>query len=132
MRGINRVFLMGHIGQDPVVRHTTNGRAVCELSVATHRAVRNGDTWDEDVDWTRIRLWEQKADLALRFLTKGSAIAVEGSLRTEQWTDSQGLRRIKTYVAVEQLHLLPGRARDDERPEAHAGAEPVPADQIPF
>lgn len=124
MRGINRVFLLGNVGQDPVVRHTNSGRAVCDLSIATHRAVRSGDTWSEEVDWHRVRLWEQKAELALRYVTRGSVIAVEGQLRTEQWNDAQGLRRQRTYVQVEQLQLLPGRPREERR---EGEDEPIPA-----
>lgn len=114
MRGINRVFLMGNVGQDPVVRHTPNGRVVCDLSVATHRGVRSaGDTWTEEVEWTQIRAWEQKAEILLRYVTRGSGIAVEGSLRNETWTDKEGVRRQRSYVQVDHLHLLPTRPRDE-------------------
>lgn len=142
MRGINKVFLLGHVGQDPIVRHTANGRAVCELSIATHRSVRNGETWAEEVDWHRVRLWEQKAELALRYVTKGSPLAVEGFLRNEQWTDAQGQRRTRTVISAEQIHLLPGRpsgdraqgeaAPRDEAPPRQPAAQPEAEDEIPF
>ncbi len=135
MRGINRVFLMGNVGQDPVVRQTANGRTVCDLNIATHRPVRSGDAWLEEVDWHTVRLWEQKAEIVLRYVTRGSGIAVEGALRNDQWTDKDGVRRQRSYVQVEQLHLLPGRPREEGRA---SGAETPPAapeqagEEIPF
>ncbi len=133
MRGINRVFLMGNVGQDPMVRHTSNGRAVCDLSVATHRGVRNGDTWVEEAEWHTVRLWERHAELALRYVEKGSAIAVEGALRTEQWTGKDGSRRQRTFVQVEQIHFLPRTREEGARPEPPA-APPAAAqgEEIPF
>lgn len=132
MRGINRVFLMGHLGQDPVVRQTPNGHAVCELNVATHRSTKKGDTWEEEVEWTRIRLWDQKAELAMRYLTRGSALAVEGQLRTESWLDGQGVRHYKCVVHVDQLHLLPGRPKEDAPRPIMDVSDPVAGEEIPF
>ena len=127
MRGINKVFLLGHVGQDPVVRQTSSGKSVCELSIATNRSVRTGETWMEEADWHRIRLWDQRAEVALRYITRGSAIAVEGQLRTDTWTDAQQVRHTKSYVLVDQLHLLPlGKPRDDHDRPAHG--EPSPQD----
>lgn len=122
MRGINRVFLMGHLGHDPVLRQTPNGRTVTDLNLAVNRSVRAGEGWAEEADWIRVRLWEQKAELASRFLSKGSAIAVEGQIRTESWMDKEGARQHKVYVTVDQLHLLPGR----RGPEASAGEDLAP------
>lgn len=131
MRGINRVFLMGNIGQDPLVKQTPNGRAVCELSIATHRLVRKGEGWDEEVEWTKVRLWEQKAELAVRFLSRGAPIAVEGSLRTETWTDKENMRHWRTYVLVDHLHLLP-RSNGDQPRLDRLEREPVEHEEIPF
>ena len=131
MRGMNRVFLMGNVGQDPIIKQTPTGRAVCELSVATHRNVRKGDGWEEEVEWTRIRLWEQRAELAARFLTRGAPIAVEGQLRTETWTDPQNVRHYKTVVLVDQLHLLP-RVNGEHGRSVSEPMDRSAGDEIPF
>lgn len=130
MRGINRVFLFGNVGQDPVVRHTASGRAVCDLSLATNRGVRSGDAWVEEAEWHTLRLWEQKAELALRYVTKGQPIGVEGMLRSETWTGKDNVRQRRTYVQVDQIHFLP-RVRQEGQPEAEPAQEPA-GDEIPF
>ena len=138
MRGINRVFLMGHLGCDPVVRRTPNGLAVCELSVATHRSVKKGDGWEDEVDWTRIRLWDQKAEIAMRYLTRGAPLAVEGQLRTDTWTDAQNVRHYRSVVNVEHHHLLPRakddqpRAKDDSARRDAPDGDPSEGEEIPF
>lgn len=122
MRGFNRVFLMGHLGHDPVVRHTTSGRAVCDLRIASNRSIKRGEAWEEQVDWVTVRLWEQRAELALRFLKKGSALAIEGSLREDRWTDNQNNKRSRLLVHADSLTLLP-----NGRPSGpgETGAEPL-------
>lgn len=137
MRSINKVFLMGHVGQDPVVRQTPTGKSVCDLSLATNRSVKAGETWVDEPDWHRLRLWEQRAEVALRYVTRGSAIAIEGQLRTESWTDQQQVRHTRSFVHVENLVLLPsGRPRDEgERPAASPPGErgeSTVEDNIPF
>ena len=76
MRGINRVFLMGRLGQDPELRTLPGGRVVAELRLATHRGERGADGWQEVTDWHRVRAWEQLAELCGRYLTRGSAVAI--------------------------------------------------------
>lgn len=135
MRGINRVFLLGHLGHDPVVRHTPTGRAVCDLRLATNRSIKKGETWTDEVDWIPVRMWEQKAELALRFLKKGSPLAVEGQIREERWTDTQNNKRSRLFVYADTLHLLPGARRDGEQLEGPMEPGPQAQDDdasIPF
>ena len=139
MRGINRVFLFGHVGHTPELRTTRGGRAVTELRVATNRPVRTDDGWKEETDWTQVQLWEQNAETAVRFLTKGSAVAIEGRLRTDSWDDPQsGQKRFRTYVLAERLHLGRGagpRQADEAAPRPpDEGAEhsAIAEEEIPF
>lgn len=131
MRGINRVFLMGNLGSDPVVRRTSTGVAVCEVSIATQRSVKKADGWEQEVDWIRIRLWDQKAEIATRYLTRGAPLAVEGQLRSESWTDAQNVRHYKCVVHVDHLHLLPRAGAEGGRRESPDPA-PVEGEEIPF
>lgn len=137
MRGINRVFVMGHLGHNPELRTTPKGVATCELNLATNRSRKDGEEWVEETEWHRVVLWDQRAETAARFLVKGSAVAVEGRLKTESWDDKQtGQRRQRTVIVAEQLHLVGGR----DRPAAsasgsHREAPPTPAvaeEEIPF
>lgn len=139
MRGINHVILFGHLGATPELRTTPNGRAVCDLSLATNRPVKSDDGWRETTDWHRVTLWEREAEMAARLLSKGSAVGIEGQLRTDSWEDrATGQKRYRTYVVGHKLHLLGGRAAEAtpdagtaERsaPLAHAAVE---EEEIPF
>jgi single-strand DNA-binding protein len=99
--------------------------------------VRGEEGWSEVADWHSIRLWEQQAELCLRYVHKGSVIAVEGTLRHDSWTDASNNRRQVTYVVAERLHFVNlGNRKQPEaveaRPEGRP-AEPVEAgDEAPF
>ena len=137
MRGINHVFLVGHVGQDPELRSTANGRTLCNLSLATNRRTRQGDDWVDTTDWHRVTLWERDAETAARFVRKGRAIGVEGELRLSTWTDAAGQRHSRTEITGRRLHLI-GRNPDSDAASstpAAAPAAPPAADEtqsIPF
>ena len=125
MRTINRVFIFGNLGKDPVVRQTSGGRSVCDLRVATTMRVRKGEVWEDMTEWHTIRLWEQKADLAQRYLSRGSAVGIEGSLRNESWAGKDGAMHYRTYVNCDNLYLLNGRGpRDAAEPRDGGGPSP--------
>lgn len=132
MRGINHVFLVGHVGQDPELRTTANGRTLCRLSLATNRRVRDGEGWKELTDWHRIVFWEKNAELCQQYVRKGAAIGVEGELRMDSWTDTSGARRSRNEVFGQRLHFLgkSNRAPTASPPTAPEGGEPEAA--IPF
>ncbi len=141
MRGINKVFIMGHLGHNPEIKTTPRGLQVCELAIATNRSRREGEEWVEETEWHHVTVFDQKAELARRFLGKGSAVAVEGRLRTESWEDKQtGQRRSRTIIIGEQLHLVGSRppVRDSGGPAVVEGEREAPPvrtvaeDEIPF
>ena len=129
MRGINQVFLMGHLGHDPEPRETQSGKTVCDLRVATNRRIRTDSGWEERTEWHRIRLWERHADLASRFLRKGHPAAFQGNLRTDSWTDAEGERRHRTVIHCDRLHLIRApRAVQDSLPDTGV-ISPTPAQE---
>lgn len=133
MRGINRVFLVGHVGQDPELRTTANGRTLCDVSLATNRSTRDGESWKQVTDWHRVVFWEKQAEICGRFVRKGTPIGVEGELRLESWTDRSGMRRTRTKVVGTRLHLLGKPNREQAAPIAEATTEPsTEAQSIPF
>lgn len=140
MRGINKVIVMGHLGHNPELKTTSKGVVVCELAIATNRSRRDGDEWVEETEWHNVTLWDQRAELARRFLSKGSPVFIEGRLKTDSWEDrTTGQKRYKTTIVGEQIQLIGGRpaaARDEAPPMREPASPPEPPlvaeEEIPF
>lgn len=135
MRGINHVVLLGHLGANPELRTTSNGKSVCELRVATNRSTRVGDEWRDATDWHTVTAWDRQAEYAHRTLSKGSLVGIVGSLRTDSWEDkTTGQRRYKTIIVAERIQA-PGRSSTHEAAEQSGAARqhaPVQEEEIPF
>ncbi|RAT20387.1 single-stranded DNA-binding protein, partial [Lonsdalea populi] len=101
-RGVNKVILVGHLGQDPEVRYTPNGKAVTGLNLATSETWRDKQTGEnrENTEWHRIVLFGKLAEVAGEYLRKGSQVYIEGQLRTRKWTDNSGTDRWTTEIVV--------------------------------
>jgi single-strand DNA-binding protein len=110
MRGVNKIFLLGRLGRDPELKTSANGRHFADLRLATNRAIRKDEEWIEVADWHQIRVWERTAELCVGRLTKGSPVAVEGQLRSDQWQTENGDKRSRTYVVGDRIHFLPYRS----------------------
>ena len=128
MRGMNFVFIVGTVGRDPEPRTIPSGTAVTELSIATNSAYRKNDQWVEVTTWHKVQVWDRQAEIAVSFLRKGSPVAIQGELRTDSWTDVNGMKRYKTYVRCQRLSLLPGgpqRDRDTRPLDDDTGGPPI-------
>lgn len=101
-RGINKVILIGHLGQDPEVRYMPNGNAVVNMTLATSENWKDKNTGEnkEKTEWHRIVLFGKLAEIAGEYLRKGSQVYIEGSLQTRKWQDQNGLERYTTEVIV--------------------------------
>lgn len=102
MSGINKVILVGNLGQDPEIRYIPSGTAVCTLSLATSETWRDKQTGEnkELTEWHRVVLWGKVAEVAAEYLRKGSKVYIEGALRTQKWQDNAGNDRWTTEVVV--------------------------------
>lgn len=135
MAAINKVILVGNLGADPEMNSANNGTQVANLSLATSEqwTDKSGER-QERTEWHRLVLWDKLADVAARFLKKGSQIYVEGKLQTRSWEDPNGQKKWTTEIRVFQLQML-GRREDAQAP---AGGAPVPVpdavnnDDLPF
>ena len=107
MRGINKVVLLGSAGAAPTIQAAPDGRTTAKLWVATTRSVRDGDTWSEVTEWHTVQLEGELAEVAAKYVGKGSKIAIEGELRTDSWTDARGVTRRCAYIHCTTLHLIP-------------------------
>lgn len=101
-RGINKVILVGHLGQDPEVRYMPNGGAVTNITVATSEVWRDKQTNEqkEKTEWHRVVIFGKLAEIAAEYLRKGSQVYLEGSLQTRKWQDQSGQDRYTTEIVV--------------------------------
>ena len=113
---INKVILIGNVGADPEVRALEGGVKVARLRIATTERIYNRQTQEtkEHTEWHNVTLWRNLADVADRFIRKGSQVYIEGSLRTRDWTDKDGNKRYATEIVANDMKML-GR-----RGDAHA------------
>lgn len=109
-RGVNKVTLIGNLGADPELRHTGSGTAVCEVSVATSEQWTDKQSGEkqERVEWHRVTLWGKLGEIASEYLTKGRQVYIEGSLRTEKYTDKAGVERYATKIIASEMQMLGG------------------------
>jgi len=109
-KGVNKVILVGHLGNDPEVRYMPNGYAVANLSLATSESWKDqqGEV-QERTEWHRLTMYRRLAEIAGEYLKKGSQIYVEGKLQTRKWQDQQGQDRYTTEIIVDQMQMLGGR-----------------------
>lgn len=142
MGSVNRVILVGNLGKDVELRHTSGGTAVATLSMATT------DVWNdksgqrqEKTEWHRVVLWGKTAETLAEYLLKGRQIYVEGRLQTRQWDDRDGNKRYTTEVRSDRVVLLGGRGGGGTSPHSDTQEQQSPApaegaelteDDIPF
>lgn len=107
MQGVNKVILIGRLGQDPEVRMTPNGQAVCSLRLATSESWTKDGNKEERTEWHRVVVWGRQAELAGKYLKKGRACFIEGKLQTRSWDDQQtGQKRYSTEIVASNIQFL--------------------------
>jgi single-strand DNA-binding protein len=118
---INKVILIGRVGQDPEVRYTKSGQVVADLRMATNENWKDKQGQrQERTEWHSIVLWGQQAEFAQNYAKKGRLVYVEGRLQTRDWTDNQNVKHYKTEVVATTLRLL-DRPADGAAEGAGAG-----------
>jgi len=146
MRGVNKVILIGHLGKDPEVRHLDNNTAVANFTLATTESYTNREGKRvENTEWHNIVMWRKLAEIAERFLKKGSFVYIEGKLTSRSWDDKEGNKRYITEVVANNMQMLDKKSDDGggySAPSAPAqstsskpGNEVVldePGDDLPF
>ena len=136
MKGLNKLYLIGHIGQDPELRHTAAGLPIVNLSVATNRSEKKGTEWTEVADWHRITAFDKTAEYLAKYAKKGGVIAVECSVRPSKWTDRGGIVHYTISLLVGKVlwltskrventpdNFFPAPIREED---PHAGEEQPP------
>ena len=149
MASVNKVMILGNLGQDPELRNTTGGKSVTTLRVATT------DTWNdqsgqrqERTEWHTIVVWGRAAENCKQYLSKGRAVFVEGRLQTRKWQDKEGHDRYSTEIVADRVQFVGGGGggaergagtsrgggggRDAEFGDMGGGGAPPMDDDIPF
>jgi single-strand DNA-binding protein len=152
-RGVNKVILIGNLGQDPETRTTPGGTTVTNIRIATSESWKDKTTGEmkEQTEWHGIVLWNRLGEIAAEYLKKGSQVYIEGRLQTRKWQDKQGNDRYTTEIVAGDMQMLGGRGggaggapqetRDTREPASRGSGSMAPAgggsaaefdDDIPF
>lgn len=110
-RGVNKVTLIGNLGQDPEVRYTANGSAVANVSIATAESWKDRESGDlqERTEWHRVVFFSRLAEIVAEYLKKGSQVYIEGRLQTRKWQDRDGNDKYTTEIVANEMQMLGGR-----------------------
>jgi len=118
-RGINKVILVGNVGQDPETRYMPNGGAVTNLSIATSESWKdkNSGEQQEKTEWHRVVFYQRLAEIVAEYVKKGSKLYIEGRLQTRSW-DKDGQKHYATEIIASEMQMLDGRGegRNESRP----------------
>ena len=147
-RGINKVIVVGNLGQDPDTRYMPSGSAVTNITVATNESWKDKQTGEQKdrTEWHKVAMFGRLAEIAAEYLRKGSQVYIEGKLRTRKWQDKDGNDRYTTEIIADEMQMLGGRGgaggsapMQDDRPPQGAPSSPPPQgssddfdDDIPF
>lgn len=131
MRGLNKVQIIGNLGRDPEMRYTPNGRPVTAFTVAVSRSwVKPEGGRGEKTEWFNVVAWERLAEICSQYLTKGSAVYVEGRLETRSWEAENGQRHYRTEIIANEVIILDRRGRVGEEALDEAVAAEPPTEEI--
>lgn len=111
---INKVTLLGRLGQDPETRTTNSGSTVATLSLATSHRVKDGEEWKEQTEWHRVVCFGNMASNAARYLTKGRQVYIEGRIQTRKWQDKDGNDRWSTEIIANEIKFLGDNASSSD------------------
>lgn len=128
-RGVNKVIILGNIGQEPEVKYMPNGGAVTNVSIATSETWKDKATGQpqERTEWHRVVFFNQLGEIAGKYLKKGSKVYIEGSLRTRKWQAQDGTDRYTTEIVASEMQMLDGKDGSNQQPSQ----QPMQQPQVP-
>ena len=136
---INKAIVIGNLGQDPDLRYTPSGAAVCTLSIATTE-VRKDQSGKriENTEWHKVIVWNKPAENCAKYLSKGRSVYVEGRIKTRSWDDQGGQKRYSTEIVAQTIQFIGGakpeanRSQESDVQQSFGEPESVSLDDIPF
>lgn len=139
MRGVNKVIVIGHLGADPDIKYTQNGKAIANFTVATTESWKDKQTGNQQqrTEWHRMVCYDRTAEIAGEYLRKGAKVYIEGKLRTRKWQHKDGGDRYTTEIIANDMTMLDSRQESQGAPANQAPANSAPVDNsfddsIPF
>ncbi len=128
-RGINKVILIGNLGNDPEVRYTAGGAAVTNISLATTDSWKDKETGEQQdrTEWHRVVFFGRLAEIVGEYLRKGSQVYIEGRLQTRKWQDKDGNDKYTTEIIASEMQMLGSRGAGSGPEANHAAAQSSPA-----
>jgi single-strand DNA-binding protein len=128
-RGINKVILIGHLGQDPEVKYMPSGSAVANVSIATTESWKDKNTGEKQdrTEWHKVVFFARLAEIVGEYLRKGSQIYVEGRLQTRKWQDKNGQDRYTTEIVANEMQMLGGKGGGSGAAEYSSAGAAEPA-----
>ena len=128
MASVNKIHLLGNCGQDPTIRYSASGMAMCSFSLATSTKRKDKNTGDmvEETSWHRIQLFDKLAEIASQYVKKGKPVYIEGRIKYGKYTDQAGVEKSTVDIVAESMQLLGGRDDDqggrqpEQRPRQEA------------
>ena len=134
-RGVNKVILVGNLGNDPETKYTQGGMAICTLSLATTSTRKDKDGQQiEKTEWHRVKLFGKLGEIAQEYLRKGAQVYIEGSIRYDKFTGQDGVEKYFTDIVADEMQMLggrsEGRAEGGDRP-ARPAASSAPRREAP-
>ena len=145
MASVNKVILVGNCGRDPEIRYMPNGKASCNISVATSSSYKNqAGEKVENTEWHRVQFFDKLAEICGEYVRKGKPIYVEGRLKYGKYTDKDGIERNTVDIIATEMQLLGGRDPEQKQSAAPAATRTAPkpvaassgfedmSDDIPF
>ena len=140
-KSVNKVILVGNVGQDPEVKYTPSGVPVAKVSLATNERFKDkNDQWQDRTEWHNIVAWQRLAEIVGEYVRKGTKLYIEGKLQTTSWQDRQsGEKKYRTEIVARDLVLLGSRENGQnattQTADHESGAEPaspIVDEDIPF
>jgi len=130
-RGVNKVIIVGNLGNDPETRYMPSGSAVTNLSVATNESWKDKQTGEQKdrTEWHRVAMFGRLAEIAAEYLRKGSQVYIEGKLRTRKWQDQSGNDRYSTEIIADEMQMLGSRSGAGAPAVGDPGPAPGPSPQ---
>jgi len=131
---LNKVMLIGRLGQSPELKFTKNNTPVLTLSLATNQSVKDGDGWRDVTTWHTVIVWQKLAENIAKYVKKGNRIYVDGKLSVRTYTDKENVKRTVTEIVADAIQLLESKPTESNPgPEYHAPEPPtIDEDDLPF
>ena len=122
-RGVNKVILIGNLGQDPEIKYMPSGNAVTNITIATSESWKDKQTGQqqERTEWHKVCFFNRLAEIAGEYLKKGSKVYVEGSLRTRKWQGQDGQDRYTTEIVASEMQMLDSKGENSSQPQQQPG-----------